>query len=308
MGRIGGIGVLIVAYAAFAVQADPTGPQEQLEAFNQRIIAELEADNPHAAELFVRADEARDAGLLETAAYLYARVRELQPDFVHASRRLCLSLLAMDQRVEALGYCREASVAEESAENLAALALVLARSTPQIEPTPDELDEAERLSVRASAAGPDDFFSQTVLCEVAMIRFNLGNLRTCTARLERIAPDEVVTPYFATILAIGEERRDDALASLQRAWELGLPDDTYAYLSGAIGEESESASPYRGGGWPPTAMQVAAILFLHLAVVYLVWTGLRGRRVVISSRPRSAAAVAAERRRSVGEAPRSRLP
>ena len=304
-----GIGVLIVACGALALPTSRANPQERLETFNARIVAELEARNPDAAEMFSRADEARDSGSLGTAAYLYARVRELEPGFSHASRRLCLSVLAMDRRDEALEYCRDAAALEESTENLAALALVLARSTPRVEPTPDELVEAENLAIRASTHAPDDFFSQTVLCEVAMIRFDLEQLQVCTTRLEQIAPNEVVTPYFATILAIGEERRDDARESLDRAWELGLPDDTYAYLSNAIGEDVvETVDPAPGrGGWPPTSVQVAAIVILHLAVVYLLWIGLRGRRVVVSSTPRSGSVAAATApRRSVREAPRSR--
>ena len=61
------------------------------------------------------------------------------------------------------------------------------------------------------------------------------------------------------------------------------------------------------GRWP-SAVQVAAIVILHLAVVYLVWTGLRGRREVVSSTRRSASRVAATAsRRSVREDPRSHL-
>jgi len=275
----GSVALLVALGGTLGFAGDPVNPREQLEAFNERIAAELEARNPDAATMFARADECRDDGQLETAAFLYARVREMEPEFVHASRRLCLSLLALERRDEAVDICRDAVALEESSENLAALALTLARSTRTVAATPGQLDEAEQLAERASTDYPDDFFSQTVLCEVAMIRFNLDHLRICTDHLERIAPNEVVTAYFGTILAIGEERQVEALESLARARELGMPEETYDYLSSAIGRVTAEKAGLKKRGRGPSASQVGAVVVLHLAVIALLWGGLRRRAV-----------------------------
>jgi tetratricopeptide (TPR) repeat protein len=273
----GSVALLLALCGALAFSAEPESPRDRLEAFNERIAAELKARNPDAAQMFSRADDARDDGQLETAVFLYARVREMEPGFAHASRRLCLSLLALERRDEAVEICRDAVALEESPENLSALALSLARSTRTVAATPGQLDEAERLAERASTDQPDDFFSQTVLCEVAMIRFNLDHLRICTNPLARIAPDEVVTAYLGTILAIGEERQVEALEYLARARDLGMPEETYDYLSSAIGRVNAEKAGLKKRGRGPSAAQVGAVVVLHFAVIALVWGGLRRR-------------------------------
>ena len=62
---------------------------ESVDEFTARISDELRNRNSAAAELFAEANQARDAEDWQTAEQLYRQVRELEPDFLHATRRLC---------------------------------------------------------------------------------------------------------------------------------------------------------------------------------------------------------------------------
>ena len=72
-----------------------------------------------------------------------------------------------------------------------------------------------------------------------------------------------------------EQRHADALESLDRARDLGLPDDTYVYLSNAIGKTAEEAGGLKPARRWPSSAQVVALVVLHLLVVVVVWGGVR---------------------------------
>src|SRR5512143_4274001 len=106
---------------AVALLSSGTGPYlraaEALEAYTTRITAELQAKNPAAADLFARANAARDREEWAEAERLYREVRRLEPGFVHATHRLCGVVLNQGRRAEAIGLCREALAAADAPEN-----------------------------------------------------------------------------------------------------------------------------------------------------------------------------------------------
>src|SRR5882724_1216234 len=109
---------LLAASLGLAGQAQAK-PQDE---FNQRIDAELRAKDPALAEVFTRANEAREHDEHAKAEQLYAEVFEKDPSFLHAERRRCGEVLQLGRRDEALKLCRDAVDKAPSAPNLSALA------------------------------------------------------------------------------------------------------------------------------------------------------------------------------------------
>ena len=117
------IGVLALYAASLS------GQQTDVSEFSRRIGLELRQQNLRAADVFDRANEARNAEDYAEAEQLYRRVRELQPGFHHATRRLCGVLAGFNRRTEALRFCREALSAADTQENRVMLLHVLTRSS-----------------------------------------------------------------------------------------------------------------------------------------------------------------------------------
>jgi Zn-dependent protease with chaperone function len=205
-----------------------------LQAYDQQITARLVGDNPEAASVFAEANEARDAQDHPKAAALYARVYSMAPDFVHALRREAGEELAMGHRKKAIDLGRAALAAERSSDNMVALALALVREVEGSKPTGGERDEALGLSLEAARKAPNDFFAQAGLCQVAMLKQDLPRLKQGVDRLLQISPEEPAAHEFAAILAANEGRFDDADAALDQARALGLSDERFRGLQGAI--------------------------------------------------------------------------
>src|SRR5262245_50163421 len=99
------------------------------DAFDARTEAQLAAQHPEAVPVWREANRARERGDFERAAEGYARVRQVAPGFVHATRRLCGCEIQIEGRhADGIAHCEEALKAEESPENLNALARALVRS------------------------------------------------------------------------------------------------------------------------------------------------------------------------------------
>jgi len=140
------VSTLVLAAASGTVFGDR---KKEVEEFNKRVVAELKERNPEAAALLVQADEARDAGAFAKAVGLYAKVREMAPYCVHATRRECMSLVMLGRREEGIPLCREAVATEASADNRIALADALVRRTGDHGATQEELAESKKLTYAA---------------------------------------------------------------------------------------------------------------------------------------------------------------
>ena len=228
--------VAIIILVGPWLQAGPD-PSDQ---FEKKITSELAAENPEAADLFSRANQARMNGDHKNASELYGRVRKMVPSFVHAVRRQGYEELELGNRERAISLCREAVAAVESPENFSALALALALQPDDPAYSAAANEEALQLAIRATNLVPEDFHANTTLCHVALLKEDLGKLKESCSRLAVIAPKEVATYYYGTIVAVVEGRFDEALEKLKKARELGMSQSDYE----ALVQKIERARPW----------------------------------------------------------------
>jgi Zn-dependent protease with chaperone function len=229
------IALAILALAAGApgtgsAIADPASTPPELESLRQgreadrRFTAQIEAMDPEAAELFRQANAARERADHARAKALYEQVVGMVPSFVHALRRQCHEELALGNREMAVALCRQAVRQQESADNLAALALALIKGTETFPSRmPDKL-EAVRVATRAAELEPDNIFAATTLCMVALDREDGTLFGQCLRNLEARYPSDGETHYFAMIQAAEEGRFDEAMSHLAQARDSGLLD------------------------------------------------------------------------------------
>lgn len=214
--------VLIVSSLLFI--ASTVLAAEDLATFDRRITAELRAAHPEAADLFEQANTAREAARLEEALGLYRRVRELAPDFAHATRRACQLEMALGHRDVALGLCREALDKERSAPNLVAFAqAMVAREKPDA----DEIRAAGTLASEALQVEPDNVQALLLECHLATLAEDRAALEESVTKLRQLAPEMTGTWIFSMVLAEVDGDIDAAEADLARARETGLPEAEY---------------------------------------------------------------------------------
>ena len=238
--------------------------------FEERITAELGARTPAAADAFVEANAARLAGDHARALSLYAQVYEADPAFVHALRRQCGEEAALGRRDDALEHCRAAVAQEASAENLCMLsgALLTAPADPNTGWTPSAAELKEAVgAVDAGIAVRQDVFTWTASCHVSMFTLEIERLRACVDALQRIAPDEVETHVYASILATNEERWSDAERELGLARTAGLDPVVYRELF----RQQRSARPLFGRIMPTAALIGANWLAGLLLLLGAAW-------------------------------------
>lgn len=211
----------------------PAGAETQ-EEFDRKIIAELKARDPAAAELFIKANAARARGDHAAATVLYRQVRAAQPGFTHATRRLAGELSRTGDAAGALDLYREAAALDPSPLNLAALAGGLVMPRRGTEPTADDMSKAASICERLTT-GPQ--YDAEVQRQCAMVGLASGTLEltvAAAATLERIAPDEPSTPYFAALAHAVQGQFLRAESDLKRARELGMPEAEYQRLRAAF--------------------------------------------------------------------------
>jgi len=241
--------------AAPAAPARGTKKAETPEEFDARIVSELRAADPGAVPLFEEANAARKAGDHAKAAERYARVYGLVPSFVHALRRQCWEESALGHREEAIAHCRAAVEQDASAENEGTLCFALlsppgAIRVPGWKPTAAEMDMAAHAVDAGIATDARGSFIWTAACEYALAGQDFERLRACVDGLRRVAPEEVGTHVYASILAATEERWADAEKELDRAHDLGLDEETYRSLRG----QERSARPLLDRFGPAAAL------------------------------------------------------
>jgi Zn-dependent protease with chaperone function len=244
-------------------------------AYDQKITEELRAKVPAAVEVWEKANEARNNSDFAGCAKLYADVHAAAPTFWHAVRRQCGCQLRAGNRDLAEELCEQAAQKDASAENLSLLAMVLAESKQ-----PDKLARALSLAARAAAMSPDDDAILDQVCNVAMVGRDVRLLRTCSEALDRIAPDELPTAIFGTMLARVENRYGDARERLEKARMLGLPEDMYRDVSARIDEEEPVTQKYLGVGLWAGAFWVGLMIVLLVVGLILSSVALRASRRV----------------------------
>jgi Zn-dependent protease with chaperone function len=252
--RVSALSVALVLLATFLPAASSPRPRST-EEFDARLAVELQTSSPEAVAPWNQANAARDADDHARAAALYREVLALAPGFVHAKRRLAGVELTLGNRKKAIALAREALAADASPENMVALASALSRESGKEKPTAAQKKEAQALAIKAATQAPDDFYAQATLAQVALDNDDEANFKKAADRLLQIAPEQVATHHIASLRAAMEGRWDEAGASLDRAHELGLPDETYEKMRATLQQARPQApgllkkAAWGGGLW-----------------------------------------------------------
>lgn len=211
----------------------PAGAETPAE-FDRRIVAELRARDAAAADRFEKANAARERGDHQTAIDLYGQVREQHPGFTHATRRLAGEMLAVNRRAEAIDLCREAAQVDPSPLNQAALAGLLVSVTDGKPPSESDQKTARAMCESLVRFAGDDLGVQQLCAPVAFSTGDVASAIAAAANLERLAPDELQTAFYAAVAHAtqGEFLRADL--DLRRARERGLPEGEFLRLRGAF--------------------------------------------------------------------------
>jgi hypothetical protein len=200
---------------------------EDLDEFTAGITAELAGRSPEATTLFVQANAARDRQDYRTAESLYVAVRNLVPDFDHATRRLSQVLLAEGQRNKAIVAAREACQANRSILNRQSLLSALITGEKDTPPTVEQLHESQAIAsnlLQEEALEPDCL---ALICHTAILTEDASLLHRGVARLDTAAPEWWITDYFDWVVALSDGSPDKAMAALESGRRHGLPEDQY---------------------------------------------------------------------------------
>jgi Zn-dependent protease with chaperone function len=214
--------------------------QAEQQAYDAKLLAELEGLEPDVSDIWRQGNDARDAGDFEAAMDSYAVVLEQQPKWDHALRRRCTTMLAQDKLSLALGDCRAAYEQNPRPENAVALAQALS--------VPSALRDSRRARELARAAlrsTKDDFVTAFGVCQVALGLEDSELLGDCSTRMRELDDGAWEAQLFtalhhAQLGSVGKAKR-----ALERAHEFGLDDDVYDQVLAMI-EGSESPWSYYG--------------------------------------------------------------
>jgi Zn-dependent protease with chaperone function len=257
------LGVMLTAGAATAA---PPGRDAAREAV---VLAKLKQQAPRAVAPFRRATAALDEQRTEEAIAAYREVLELAPSFAPALRRL--SYVVTDP-AEALRLARRARIVDGSSDNIEAVIRALLRQRD-----PATRFEANTLAAQLFDRAPTDGLSYMVIAQAAAAGSDKQLLRQAVAQLQRLEPQNMVTHYFASISAAGDQRWDAAEASLLKARQLGLPAADADRLLGAIRARGQSprgpvvsSGGGDGAGWLMITLYAAIVWACGLVALLLV--------------------------------------
>jgi len=231
--------------------------------YDREFAEELRVLDASAVPLFEQANQARDKSDHGAAERLYGELFQRVPKFFHAERRRCQELLELNRRDEALALCRDAAERAPISANLATLAMVLQRKEGHA-PTSTEIDEALSLLDRAEQLDPNDATVASLQCELAVKRRNLPELQRCLPRVQKFAPDEPATAWYAWIAAIANNNLDEAETQIERARKNHAPAGMIAEMTRGTEEARPWTSVVFHWAWRVLAVWAALSAILVL--------------------------------------------
>jgi Zn-dependent protease with chaperone function len=223
--------VCLIAYSHLFGGNDPRDPAKE-----KAIEAQLAEISPALVETFHAGTLAMDTDSLHLADSLYSIVYKQAPSFDPLLRRLGMIWVQLGKTEEGIALNEMAVSINRSAYNLSSLATSLYYSTPDEAPSITTLQEAKALLQEAQKL-PDgeDISIQMMLTQIALKTGNLDEFRLATAGLQEKFPNEVVTHYYAAILAANDEDWSKAKKEILKAEQLGLSsEDVQAFLDSGV--------------------------------------------------------------------------
>lgn len=200
--------------------------QERAE-FDAKILREMRAVNPRAADLFAQANQAREREDHVRARDLYEQVHALVPSSPHPLRREAMEALRLEYRDRAVELARAAVALSPSADDLSCLALALLTAPVRGEVTEAERREALDLARQATSLEPDNYYAQLSLAQAAILNQEIDPLDSASGRMTALAPDEPTGYYLQAIAQLAHRDFGDAERSLAEARRRGLEEAEY---------------------------------------------------------------------------------
>lgn len=186
------------------------------QTLEKEILKQLESVSPEAVTFFISATEAMDNGKNEIARQSYKRVLEYVPNFVPALRRM--SYVVTDP-YEMLRLARRAYDLDGHYFNTQSVVRALLMQEKV------KTDEAMQYVKLLMEQAPGDVGAQSIICQASLQLEQDGMLKRAVANLKRLAPEQMVTHYFAGIAAAVDKRWIEAEREILKAQELGLSAD-----------------------------------------------------------------------------------
>lgn len=199
--------------------------------------SELELLAPGMSEQFKAATAALDVEHYDEAARLYHEVTVAAPAFDPAWRREGLALVYMGKTAEGLALLDSALSKKRSPENLISLAQSLVHpDTGQASVSLVHKQQALNLAHEALASYTGHDISYPVFLAQLALDINAENeFRTAVTVLQAQYPNEMLTHYFSSILAIMAEDWTTAEDEIRKAEQLGLsPEVVQAVLDSGV--------------------------------------------------------------------------
>jgi len=190
--------------------------------FEEKVMADIRAENPEAAPLFAEAMAAakrQDEGAARTGL---ERVIQLAPKSDHAYRRLCGLEVAARQTEQGIAHCRRALAMRDAPENHSAFARAIL-DLPQGSKL--EIQSALDHAQRGLAGDPDNPHAIIVMIQVQMAAQDVKQAMHYAAQLEKVAPEDVETHVMLMMLNLSQGELETARTEFEKAKKLGLSED-----------------------------------------------------------------------------------
>jgi Zn-dependent protease with chaperone function len=261
--RIHGVFAIVLVSLVLAPAAARGDETARRVAYDRQLEDTLAARDSAAARWFATAVEAGSAGDYATAAAYYAAICGRVPDFVHAKRRLAMAELALGKRDTSLTLMRQAVAADSSKENLSALATALCTVEKSETLSDEDKQAAEHAAYLALARDSTDADVLYAICRVGIVCEDMVLWDRGSGLLERHPVDESWAHYIVATRAADEKDFRRGRAELERARELGLPQESYDGLLKYL-HPSATVLMEQGAGW---TLGIWVVAFLALFFV-----------------------------------------
>lgn len=190
----------------------------------QQIEKQLESIDPNAVEFFKAGTKAMDEQNLVLSDSLYTIVYQKVPTFDPLLRRLGIIRVQLGKSEEGIELCKKAVSINRSAYNLLSLANCYyyssnGESSSYNSKAINLIKEAEMLP------NGDEYEFPALLAQISLQENNIVEFKLATKKLVSKFPNEIVTHYYAAIMAVVDEDWIKAKSEILTAGKLGLPQE-----------------------------------------------------------------------------------
>jgi tetratricopeptide (TPR) repeat protein len=182
-------------------------------------------------QIFREATIAMDRGNYGLSDSLYSLVYSKVPDFDPLLRRLGSIRMELGKVQEGIALCQKAIAINRSAYNLLSLAYCYASpgALQNFDKAIELLKEAQLLT------DGDDIDILSLMGQIQIQKDNIIEFRSITNKLVEEHPDQLVTHYFAALLAAQDKEWSKAEEEILLAENLGLPEEVAkAFLDSGV--------------------------------------------------------------------------